>query len=1472
MPPGQKYTRSIFIYLWRNQRRSEEIAQLMPSPPSSVIVLDDSSDEEAAVGASGRRSAPLLVSSSDDSDTGRPSQPKKPRVASPKFSFSAAPTVRKGLSSESASSEEEPSDSQEDESDVSEASAPRGKKKQKKATQKKKTEISAAQSSATTDSDNYTHKEPTQLKFAASDGRMYSDAMSFSELQAQQREFERLQAKAHRASKSVPHNTARRTTTAGTKRKTSDAVAATFSSVMKKSTSPSPFDFDFPGSDDESSASSSSPTSSAQEDKRAAPSSARAKHMSLKDIVAQERELARLRNKNAKKTSQTAPPKKKPAASNSSVPKPSFSFFGSQKSDNIIDATEWSSSEPSGDEDDDIEFKPKSSSQPAPFANDSFSESDDENLSEEEYAPTETKHRGKSPAPHVSQHAKSAKVTKGKKTNAPKNSSKSKTKTRKSKARSSSSKSESHASLPAPAGVFSDKLARPRTARDTVMHSTVWRNVCFDAAPPNLLPLDSSVTLPFHSGSDRPLLTYDVDGDLRSKCKLLPRFGDSASVLVSDEPEQVITQEDMDTRVTELIQRELPRIRACHQRKATAMLAEARSKVRTYLTAQEMLREDVRLESKRLGEVDTLDRSLLNQMKQEKLTQSLSVGYVNVWGETVSVEEKLFPQDVNQLPNIRPLSRCTAYIGLKTNVRVEDDPILRYMPYFGDNDDGADIDVAWYDSIAPEDSNLSSGLDGEVNEYLLRLVVRECGTSEKVFNALKKVPGFGQAYSDYSEIKKLDDSTRLAARRIKEAKELISSKPASFPLAKVAALEPSLRDVEDSQKTLQERFSPPPTYFDSNLSRSHANRGYGLGLRSTADYTELLVTYRDMFCRMCYDYHCLEHGIEHPLPSHRVDPINPPLHLSAVALAAHAKKAPEDVREASDRTPESATSTTSPSADTPDSGSCTADENFKHDDTRSHDGEVQTDEDATMEQVSSEACYETVTDEEVATTASRSLKKQTVQPSRRKQSRPQRVQVYPQVADESEYLDDSHYARVTSIVKKSLKEGKKCSNECWKSESTNTMAGTENSSDKLECASKFLSDTELVILRKLRSIIGDNPCIISSMINSTTCKEVGTFLESERQSKPNCTSSMDDMPLSPDVRSSNNGRKRARTSRSSNNRILLNRTRNNRLKDKGANHEYEPCNHEGACDRAGCTCMTRDHTCDKACSCSRDCPNRFPGCRCSLGNCRTKACPCFVAARECNPDLCVTCGASEVAALIFDEERRNMSALELGICCNVNILRGLHKKVGVAYSTTHGWGAFALEPIKRGEFIYEYHGALLSQDEAERRGSIYDKMTISFLFDVDDDSVVDAIRKGNKSKFANHSAVNKKCKGKVLTVGGEHRISIWAQQDIAKGEELFFDYGYHGETAPDWSQLRIKGSTRYGPKKKNGCGGGQEEPALRVHLCEDSATSMNACIISLHVVIQKSLSEVSAERDVGVAGRLNRNKYKYKNLRNTQWL
>ncbi|GMF15993.1 unnamed protein product [Phytophthora lilii] len=74
----------------------------------------------------------------------------------------------------------------------------------------------------------------------------------------------------------------------------------------------------------------------------------------------------------------------------------------------------------------------------------------------------------------------------------------------------------------------------------------------------------------------------------------------------------------------------------------------------------------------------------------------------------------------------------------------------------------------------------------------------------------------------------------------------------------------------------------------------------------------------------------------------------------------------------------------------------------------------------------------------------------------------------------------------------------------------------------------------------------------------------------------------------------------------------------------------------------------------------------------------------------------------------------------------------------MGFSSIHGYGMYAREAIACNEFVYEYTGAMLSQDEAERRGLIYDKMEMSYLFDLNEDAVLDALRSGNKSKFINH--------------------------------------------------------------------------------------------------------------------------------------
>ncbi len=133
-----------------------------------------------------------------------------------------------------------------------------------------------------------------------------------------------------------------------------------------------------------------------------------------------------------------------------------------------------------------------------------------------------------------------------------------------------------------------------------------------------------------------------------------------------------------------------------------------------------------------------------------------------------------------------------------------------------------------------------------------------------------------------------------------------------------------------------------------------------------------------------------------------------------------------------------------------------------------------------------------------------------------------------------------------------------------------------------------------------------------------------------------------------------------------------------------------------------------------------------------------------------------------------------------------------------------GWGVKTLENIKKGSFVVEYVGEVITSKEAEERGKRYGETyfwlfagNISFtsffsdaegrtyLFDLDfnkgDENpyTVDAAHYGNVSHFINHS-----CDANLAVFNvwidcldpDLPRLCMFAVRDIIKGEQLTFDY------------------------------------------------------------------------------------------------
>jgi SET domain-containing protein len=97
-----------------------------------------------------------------------------------------------------------------------------------------------------------------------------------------------------------------------------------------------------------------------------------------------------------------------------------------------------------------------------------------------------------------------------------------------------------------------------------------------------------------------------------------------------------------------------------------------------------------------------------------------------------------------------------------------------------------------------------------------------------------------------------------------------------------------------------------------------------------------------------------------------------------------------------------------------------------------------------------------------------------------------------------------------------------------------------------------------------------------------------------------------------------------------------------------------------------------------------------------------------------------------------------------------------------------GLGLFATMPIKRGTWLLEYKGPLLTNEESAKR----EDRGARYLFEINARWTVDGAPRSNVARYANHS-----CKPNMEVEIVKKRILIRTIRTIQPGDELTYNYG-----------------------------------------------------------------------------------------------
>uniref|UniRef100_A0A670I2X2 Histone-lysine N-methyltransferase, H3 lysine-36 specific n=1 Tax=Podarcis muralis TaxID=64176 RepID=A0A670I2X2_PODMU len=128
-------------------------------------------------------------------------------------------------------------------------------------------------------------------------------------------------------------------------------------------------------------------------------------------------------------------------------------------------------------------------------------------------------------------------------------------------------------------------------------------------------------------------------------------------------------------------------------------------------------------------------------------------------------------------------------------------------------------------------------------------------------------------------------------------------------------------------------------------------------------------------------------------------------------------------------------------------------------------------------------------------------------------------------------------------------------------------------------------------------------------------------------------------------------------------------------------------------------------------------------------------------------------------------------------CQNQCFTKRQYPETKIIKTDGKGWGLVAKRDIKKGEFVNEYVGELIDEEECMARIKFAQENDIThfYMLTIDKDRIIDAGPKGNYSRFMNHSC-QPNCETLKWTVHGDTRVGLFAVCSIPAGTELTFNY------------------------------------------------------------------------------------------------